>query len=305
MNRLASRRVSGLLAALVVVTAVAACTQSGSTPSSGTSAAASGASGTLARIKADKTIRVGFGNEAPFAYVDGENLTGESPEVLRAFAKTIGVDKLEGVLGEFAGLIPGLQANRFDVIAAGMYIRPVRCAEVDFSNPHFQVGASVIVKKGNPLNIHSWKDIAANPAVRLGVVAGSAASEYTKYNDIKDEQVVQFPDNPSEIAALQGDRIDVMGIDTLTGYDLLEKSNDPNLEIVVLDEAPLDESGKPAVGYGAIAFRKDDDDLREAYNAWLATAKSSGELLKIIEPFGFKATEVAPVDVTAEALCKG
>ena len=217
---------------------------------------------------------------------------------------SVGVGQLEGVLGEFAGLIPGLQANRFDVIAAGMYVRPARCAEVDFSIPHFALGFDLIVKKGNPKGLTSYKAIADNADAKFGTVTGSAGAEYTKYNGIPDDRVTLYPDNTAALAALQAGRIDVMSIDVLAGVDLLKKANDPNLEQIHPTEPALDQNGKPAIGYGAMAFRKDDDDLREAYNAWLATAKESGELARITEPFGFKPEDIAPIDVDLEALCK-
>ena len=34
----------------------------------------------------------------------------------------MGINQVEGVLTEFGSLIPGLQARRFDIIAAGMYV---------------------------------------------------------------------------------------------------------------------------------------------------------------------------------------
>jgi polar amino acid transport system substrate-binding protein len=106
------------------------------------------------------------------------------------------------------------------------------------------------------------------------------------------------------IAGLQAGRIDALALTSLSVADLVKKTNDPNIEIVALTEVPKDSSGADAVGYVAVGFRKEDNDLREAYNAWLATAKSSGELLKIMEPFGFSARDIAPADKTAELLCK-
>jgi polar amino acid transport system substrate-binding protein len=101
-----------------------------------TSTAAS-AETTLERIKRAGEIRIGFANEAPFGYQtpDGK-LTGEAPEVGKAVLKQLGITKVEGVLTEFGALIPGLRAGHFDMIAAGMYITPQRCKQVQFSQCH-------------------------------------------------------------------------------------------------------------------------------------------------------------------------
>jgi polar amino acid transport system substrate-binding protein len=39
------------------------------------------------------------------------------------------------VLTEWGSLIPGLNAGRFDIITAGMYITPKRCKNVAFTDP--------------------------------------------------------------------------------------------------------------------------------------------------------------------------
>ena len=80
---------------------------------------------TLEKAKREGYLRVGFANEAPYGFAtpDGK-LTGESPEVVKAVLKKIGIGEVDGVLTEFGSLIPGLQAGRFDLIAAGMFITP-------------------------------------------------------------------------------------------------------------------------------------------------------------------------------------
>ena len=83
---------------------------------------------TLQRIQRTGEVRIGYANEAPFAYTapDG-TVTGESPEIAKKVFAKLGVKKVDAVLTEWGSLIPGLKAGRFDVIAAGMYITPERC----------------------------------------------------------------------------------------------------------------------------------------------------------------------------------
>jgi len=291
----------GLLASILL----AACASTPSAGSPGSSGAAAGA-GTLARITADKLVRVGFANEAPygFASADGK-LTGEAPEVLRAYFKSIGVENLEGVLTDFGSLIPGLQANRFDVVGAGMFIRPARCEQIAFGDPDYRIGEAFAVKKGNPLNLHTLKDVAASPTAKFGSFTGTVEFEYADTAGVSKDRQVVFPDGPTLMAGLQAGRIDVAMLTTLSIRDLLKKTADPNLEYVALTEQPVGKDGKPAIGYGAMGFRKEDTDLRESYNTWLAKVKASGELATIIQPFGFTAEDVAPADVKAATACAG
>src|SRR5438067_1127511 len=117
----------------------------------------------LERLRRQGYIRVGFANEAPYGYAtpDGK-LTGESPEVVKAVLAKIGITQVDGVLTEFGSLIPGLLAARFDIIAAGMFITPKRCEQVQFSEPTYGIGQAFLAKKGDPKGITDYSSIAAN-----------------------------------------------------------------------------------------------------------------------------------------------
>jgi polar amino acid transport system substrate-binding protein len=255
---------------------------------------------TLERIEREGIARVGFANEAPFAFAAAEGITGEAPEILRAALAGAGVTSLEGVLVDWSSLIPALVAGRFDMIGAGMFVRPSRCEQVDFGDPEFQLGEGLAVAAGNPLGLttlQSFIDTGAN----IGLVTGGAEVEYSDIAGISKDQQAIFPDGPTAIAGLQSGQVDAVMLTTLSIADLVAKSGDAGIEYAGLTEQPVDADGNPAIGYGAIAFRKGDDDLRLLYNEQLAELKASGELLKIWEPFGF--TEAEMTDVKATDIC--
>lgn len=263
---------------------------------------ASGGS-TLEKAKQQGFVTVGFANEVPYAYAtpDGK-LTGEAVEVARVVLERMGIPEMNGVLTEFGSLIPGLKANRFDIITAGMYITPKRAQEVAFANPEYSIGEAIAVKKGNPLNLKSYADIAANPAAKIAVMGGAIEIEYLEKSGVKKEQMVLVPDQPSAVSALQSGRADAI---TMTGPSLqavLDSAKDDSLERV-MDFVQPEIDGKSVRGYGAAAFRKEDADFVAAYNAELQKLKESGELLKILEPFGFTEQEL-PGEMTAEELIK-
>ena len=109
---------------------------------------------TLERAKSAGFVRVGFANEAPFGFADESGkLTGEAPVVLTYILKKMGIAEVDGVLTEFGSLIPGLKAGRFDIIAAGMYVKPDRCAQILFSEPTYSISEAFAVKAGNPLKL--------------------------------------------------------------------------------------------------------------------------------------------------------
>lgn len=54
---------------------------------------------------------------------------------------------MKGELTEFGSLIGGLQAKRFDLITAGMFVNPKRCEAVLFADPEYSIGEAIAVKK--------------------------------------------------------------------------------------------------------------------------------------------------------------
>lgn len=261
------------------------------------------AESTLEKAKQQGFITVGFANEVPYAYAtpDGK-LTGEAVEVARVVLKNMGIKDMNGVLTEFGSLIPGLKAQRFDIITAGMYITPKRAKEVAFANPEYSIGQALAVSAGNPLKLHSYKDIAANPKARVAVMSGGIEVEYLEKSGVKKEQILLVPDQPSAISALQTGRADAI---TMTGPSLqsvLDSAKDAKLERVK-DFIQPEIDGKSVRGYGAAAFRKEDQEFVDAYNQELKKLQQSGELLKILAPFGFTEQEL-PGEKTAEELSK-
>lgn len=259
----------------------------------------------LERMRARGVARIGFANEAPYAYLEPDTgrLTGEAPEVARAVLGRLGIDRVEGVLTEFGALIPGLEAGRFDLIAAGMYITPERCREVDFSNPTYRIGEALVVRAGNPLGLHSYADIAENDDAVMGVVTGAIQRRYALASHIPEARLAVFPDAPTALEAVAAGRADAYGGTSLTVLDLLEKADDPRIERASPFSDPVID-GRPVRGYGAFVFRRGDDALRAAFDRELADYIGSDAHLAAVAPFGFS-REHLPGDLTAAALCRG
>ncbi|TWH58345.1 amino acid ABC transporter substrate-binding protein (PAAT family) [Desulfitobacterium sp. LBE] len=258
---------------------------------------------TLEKAKEKGSVTVGFANEKPYAYktADGK-LTGEAVEIARAVLKELGINDMQGELTEFASLIPGLQAKRFDMVTAGMFITPERAEQVSFANPEYSIGEAIAVKKGNPLDLYSYEDIAKHGTAKVAVPGGAIEYDYLVASGVPKDRIVTVPDMPAALAALQAGRADVI---TATGPSIqatLDTANDPNLERVMDFTQPVID-GESVRGYGATAFRHEDSDFREAFNAELQKLKESGELLKILESFGFTEQEL-PGDTTVEDIIK-
>ncbi|WP_206952433.1 ectoine/hydroxyectoine ABC transporter substrate-binding protein EhuB [Trinickia acidisoli] len=252
---------------------------------------------TLQRIQRTGVVRIGYANEKPFAYTQPDGtVTGESPEIAKKIFAKLGVKKVDAVLTEWGSLIPGLQAGRFDVIAAGMYITPQRCTQVAFADPQYQIGDTLLTPPGNPKHLVSYADVAKQPDLKLAVMAGTVELGYARAAGIKDGQILQVPDTTAQLQAVRSHRADAAIGTALTMKDLAAKM--PG-QVAVVDKFVDDPKH---MGYGALAFRKSDTDLRDAVDkqlhAWLGTP----DHLKTVAPFGFDKSNLT--DKTAAELCR-
>ncbi|PWE53160.1 ectoine/hydroxyectoine ABC transporter substrate-binding protein EhuB [Metarhizobium album] len=251
--------------------------------------------GKLEELKAQGFARVAIANEPPFTAVaaDGK-VSGAAPDVAREVFKRLGVADIVASISEYGAMIPGLQAGRHDVITAGLFMKPERCAAVVYSEPILCDAEAFALKKGNPLKLQSYKDIADNPDAKIGAPGGGTEEKLALEAGVPRDRVIVVPDGQSGLKMLQDGRIDVYSLPVLSINDLVSKASDPNIEVV----APV--VGAPVYCDGA-AFRKGDEALRDAFDVELAKMKQSGDFAKIIEPYGFSAA--AAMSTSREKLC--
>ncbi len=249
----------------------------------------------LDELKAQGFARVAIANEPPFTAVaaDGK-VSGAAPDVAREVFKRLGVADIVASISEYGAMIPGLQAGRHDVITAGLFMKPERCAAVAYSEPILCDAEAFALKKGNPLKLKSYKDIADNPDAKIGAPGGGTEEKLALEAGVPRDRVIVVPDGQSGLKMLQDGRIDVYSLPVLSINDLVSKANDPSIEVV----APVE--GAPVYCDGA-AFKKGDEALRDAFDVELAKLKESGEFAKIIEPYGFSAA--AAMSTTRDKLC--
>ncbi|AHK47557.1 putative substrate-binding component of ABC transporter (plasmid) [Ensifer adhaerens OV14] len=249
----------------------------------------------LQQLKEQGFARIAIANEPPFTAVGADGkVSGAAPDVAREIFKRLGVADVAASISEYGAMIPGLQAGRHDAITAGLFMKPERCAAVAYSEPVLCDAEAFALKKGNPLKLMSYKDIADNPDVKIGAPGGGTEEKLALEAGVQRDRVIVVPDGQSGLKMLQDGRIDVYSLPVLSINDLMSKANDPNLEVV----APVE--GAPVYCDGA-AFKKGDEALRDAFDVELAKLKESGEFAKIIEPYGFSAK--AAMSTTREKLC--
>lgn len=240
---------------------------------------------TLERAQRTGMIRIGYAPEAPFSYRDATgNVVGEEATVITWVMRRLGVNQLEWVQTEWADLIPGLQAGRFDLIASGMFITCERTKIVTFSQPTFALSPAMLVAKTNPLQIQSFSDF-QRPDRRLAVMRGSREAEIAQILGIDAEQLLFVPDVQTGLAAVIAGRADALVLTDIS-VDLLVQQAPDQVERAVPFVPPIIE-GNLSVGYGAFAMRLDDAHLRTAIDQQMIGFIGSDEHYDLIAPFGF------------------
>ncbi|HEX6469783.1 MAG TPA: ectoine/hydroxyectoine ABC transporter substrate-binding protein EhuB [Streptosporangiaceae bacterium] len=286
-------------AAIGVPALLAACTK---TEQSG---GGSGGGGLLDRIKKDGSIKVGFANEAPFGFRDKSgDLTGEAPALAGAIFKSMGVSKLEPVLAKsFDALIPGLAAQQYDIIAAGMFITPERCKQIAFTNPDYFGSNAFLVKKGNPAGIKTFAEVKTS-GIKLGVLGGAVEKGYAQASGVPSGKIVTFPDQNAAFQGMLAGRVQAVAL-TSASLRWTLAQNYPGKPLEVTAPFVPVVNGKEQPNFGGFGVRKGDTDLLNAFNAELKKMQAANQVLPLIQRFGFTATDVNKAKTqTATALCQ-
>ena len=262
-------------------------------------ALAAQAEGLMDRAKGDG-LRVAFYNFKPYAYKDENgDLTGTDVDTLKEVLNRMGAKVASTGSTDWGALIPGVKAKRFDVVAAGMFVTPKRCAAVQFSEPTFGILQGMVVAEGNPEGISDYESVASK-GVTVGVVSGSAQTNYAKTAGVTEDKIMSLPDNPTGIAALKAGRIAAWAISGPGVREIIANTPGGGLEAT----PPFSKvAGKVAVSHGAFAFRPEDADFVNEFNVELKRFIGSPEHLALLERHGMTADEL-PVSSTAE-LCEG
>ncbi|MPZ54623.1 MAG: ectoine/hydroxyectoine ABC transporter substrate-binding protein EhuB, partial [Acidimicrobiia bacterium] len=263
-----------------------------------TTAAAGGGGGeVLSALQESGTVTVGIANEVPYGFEDAEgNVTGEAPEVAKVVLAELGIDNMEASVVEFGALIPGIQADRFDMIAAGMFITPERAEQIIFSDPDYCVSEAFAVAEGNPNGLTDYQSVIDSGA-NIAVMRGAVEDGYAVDIGVPDDQITRFDDVNAQYDAMAAGRVDAV-----TGTRLTVETQAEEREGMEATEGffPVIDDVEQ-LGCGGFGFT--DQGFRDAFNEVLHAKQEDGTVEEIVTGFGFTPEEVqAAADTTVEEL---
>src|SRR5580704_1201697 len=103
----------------------------------------------LAKVKAAGVLKVGTETEfAPFDYIDAGQHVGLNVDLFDEVGKELGV-KIEWVTLPWDGVLPGLEAGKFDYVAGPATITKARMEHYRFSPPLAEATVALMKRKGD------------------------------------------------------------------------------------------------------------------------------------------------------------
>lgn len=212
-------------------------------------------------------IRVGVeGNYPPFSVVapDGK-LSGFDIDIANAVCAKL-KSECVFVQQEFDGMIPALNARKFDMIVASMTITEERLKAVDFSDSYYNVPSRFVAKAG-AFKDHRPETLKDKTII---VLRNSPRAKYLadNYPNSKVHLAARETDVYLELVAGRGDI--ALGSSVVSGEAFLKKPEGRGFEQV----GPAFQLTQGAGGVG-IAVRK-GDALKDRINAALREMKADG-----------------------------
>ena len=278
MNKPLRSLVFSLLGALALVTATPGWSQSDDL---------------LARIKTNKEITIATeARYAPFEYVDNGKIVGYDADLMAYVLKSIPDVKVKQLDLPFQGLLPGLDAKRFDIVVTAVTVNKDRVSHFAFTVPVADATTGVLLRNGDT-SIKSPDDL--NGKI-VGSQTGSAQLQALQALDkkLKDaggpgiKQIKQYVAFDEAYADLAVGRLDAVA-QSVANLGPLMKSRPGVFTLLPQTIGPK--------SYFAWVARKDSDSaaLVKLFSDGIARANRDGTMKKLQEKW-FGSTMDVPAD---------
>jgi polar amino acid transport system substrate-binding protein len=226
----------------------------------------------LADIKAAGELK--FGLEAqyrPFEFRDeNNNIVGYDIDLGNAFAASLGVTAVP-VDTNWSTVLESLYSGQFNMILGGMTATEVRYEKVNFSVPYMDAASGLLVTKASGIT-----DFAGLAGMVAGAGAGTPQIDMLKA--CAEAKGIAFD---GDLQTFDNDALayEALATGRVAGYassivSLLEGAK-ANPDLMAM---PWNCDGTFEGAWTAAAFRKEDDSLRAAFDAFIAEMAASGEL---------------------------
>ena len=177
------------------------------------------------------------------------------------------------VTSDWDGIIPALNAKKFDFLISSLSITEERKAAVDFTDPYYSNKLQFIA----PKNVDFKTDKDSLKGKTIGTQRATLAGTWLEDTYRDDIKVSLYDTQENAYLDLTSGRVDAILADKYANYDWLKTDAGKNYEF---KGDPVVESDK--IG---IAVRKGDNELRNKLNAALKEIVADGTYKKINDKY--------------------
>ena len=253
----------------------------------------------LGRINANKEITIATeARYAPFEYVDNGKIVGYDADLMAYVLKSLPDVKVKQLDLPFQGLLPGLDAKRFDIVVTAVTVNKDRASHFAFTLPVADATTGVLLRS-NETSIKSPDDLNGKT---VGSQTGSAQLQALIALDkkLKDaggpglKQIKQYVAFDEAYADLAVGRLDAVA-QSLANLGPLMKSRPGVFAVLPQTIGPK--------SYFAWVVRKDADSasLLKLFSDGIARANQDGTMKKLQQKW-FGSTMDVPTELPAPSI---
>ncbi|MCO6052151.1 ABC transporter substrate-binding protein [Mesorhizobium sp. RP14(2022)] len=181
------------------------------------------------------------------------------------------------VTQDWDGMIPGLQAGKFDAVIASMSITPERLEKVDFSKKYYNTPPAIVAPKDTDIKGVTKEDLAGKT---IGVQGSTTHFNYAE-KTYTDSEVKAYPTADEYKLDLANGRLDAVSDDIVTLSQWLETSDGACCKLVG-QITPVVEIHGPGAG---VAVKKGNTALADKFTAAIAAIRANGKYKKINDKY--------------------
>ncbi|MCC0027310.1 MAG: ABC transporter substrate-binding protein [Zhengella sp.] len=213
----------------------------------------------------------------PFNNLEADGtLTGFDIDIAKALCAEMNAD-CEFVTQDWDGIIPALQAGKFDAIIASMSITDERKEKVDFTNKYYNTPPAIVAPKDTDIQGVTKEDLAGKV---IGVQGSTTHSNYAEAT-YTDSDVKLYPTADEYKLDLVNGRLDAVNDDIIVLKEFLGTPEGDCCKVVGTI------TPDPAIhGEGAgIAIRKGETELAEKFNKAIEAIRANGTYKEINDKY--------------------
>ena len=231
-----------------------------------------------ATSQAQTALKIGTeGAYPPFNNLtaDGQ-LVGFDIDIANALCEEMKVT-CEFVTQDWDGIIPALQAGKFDAIIASMSITPERAEKVDFTGKYYNTPPAIAAPKDSTLTGVSKEDLAGKV---IGVQGSTTHFNYSTAT-YTDSEVKSYPTAQEYQLDLANGRLDAVNDDISVLEEWLSTPDGECCKLIGPIES-VDAIHGPGAG---IAVRKGETELRDKLDAAIKAIRANGKYKEINDKY--------------------